>query len=78
MAFVGVVSKVSFSCAQKDSLMREVKQGRTKGTGRTFTSAVELDSDARVDVLGEIEDRLAPRLVEGGLGTLRSAVAPSS
>jgi hypothetical protein len=42
-----------------------------------FTTAGELDSDARVDVLGKIEDRLAPGLVESWLGTLRPAVAAS-
>ena len=42
----------------------------------TFAPAGEFDSDAGVDVLGKVEDRLALGLVERWLGTLWPAVAP--
>ena len=45
---------------------------------RTFTTASELDSDARIDVLGEIENRLALGLVERWLGSLGPAVVAAA
>lgn len=43
-----------------------------------FAAAGELDSDARVGVLGEVEDRLALGLVECRLRTLWTAVATTA
>jgi hypothetical protein len=45
---------------------------------RAFAAAGELDSNARVGVLCEVEDRFALRLVERRLGSLRSAVAAAT
>jgi len=62
------------------SFVRSIKEKRIKKKEketRAFAPASELDSDARVGVLGEVEDRLALGLVERRLRTLGPAVAAS-
>ena len=60
-----------------------IKESSSAGVGyirtkHAFTAAGKLDSDARVGVLCEVEDRLALWLVERRLGPLWSAVAAAS
>lgn len=52
--------------------------GKGRKVTHTFTTAGELDSDARIDVLGEIEDCLALGLVERWLGPLGPAVVAAA